>query len=142
MRGDVLTSDLAMHRGILGPMEVTAPVIRERARRLRRRLTRSEARLWNWLRDRKFSGFKFRRQHPVGRYVLDFYCRALKLAIEVDGSQHRIALVEYDSARTIELKTYGISVLRIPNELLIRDSAMVADCIVAAIERLGQGEHD
>src|SRR5216683_5986126 len=60
-----------------------------RARGMRRTPTRSEGRVWVWLRDRRFEGYKFRRQHSIGGYVLDFYCAALRLAIEVDGEHHR-----------------------------------------------------
>jgi very-short-patch-repair endonuclease len=56
-----------------------------RARYMRKNATQSEAIVWEWLRNRRFGRWKFRRQHPVGRYVLDFYCDALRLAIEVDG---------------------------------------------------------
>ena len=55
----------------------------DHARRMRRAPTRSEDRLWSWLRDRRFSGQKFRRQVPIGRYILDFYCPRLKLVIEI-----------------------------------------------------------
>jgi very-short-patch-repair endonuclease len=55
------------------------------ARELRRNQTDAEQLLWGLLRDRRFAGKKFRRQHPVGRYILDFYCHELKLAIELDG---------------------------------------------------------
>jgi very-short-patch-repair endonuclease len=66
----------------------TGPQLRQRAKEMRRAPTRSENRLWSWLRDRRFDGYKFRRQYPIGRYVLDFYCAELKLAIEVDGRHH------------------------------------------------------
>ena len=58
------------------------------ARRLRARETVSERVLWGALRDRGVGGYKFRRQHPVGIFVLDFYCEALRLAIEIDGPIH------------------------------------------------------
>lgn len=64
-----------------------SPRIVECARKLRRVMTAPEVRLWQWLRG-KPSGFKFRRQHPVGRFVLDFYCPAAQLVIEVDGEAH------------------------------------------------------
>jgi very-short-patch-repair endonuclease len=63
------------------------------ARRLRREMTHAEAKLWYLLRDRRFIGFKFVRQAPIGPYVADFLCRQAKLVIELDGSQH------VDSAR-------------------------------------------
>ena len=61
------------------------PNILKNARNLRKNLTDAEQLLWRLLRDRLFGNKKFRRQHPVGRYILDFYCHELKLAIEVDG---------------------------------------------------------
>ncbi|HEV8660460.1 MAG TPA: endonuclease domain-containing protein, partial [Thermoanaerobaculia bacterium] len=95
------------------------------------------ARLWSWLRNRRFGDYKFRRQHPIGNYVVDFYCRELKLVIELDGAKHYSADGnEYDTARTLVLQTYGICVIRISNELLIRDALTAAQCIEAAIERL------
>jgi len=97
--------------------------------------TRSEARLWTWLRRRRFSGHKFRRQHPLGRYVLDFYCAELKLALEIDGRHHETEWMgEYDDERTRFLRRRGIEVIRIANELLARDPELVAECIEAAIQ--------
>ncbi|MCL5994855.1 MAG: endonuclease domain-containing protein, partial [Chloroflexi bacterium] len=59
-----------------------------RSRALRQQQTDAEKHLWRLLRDRQFHGAKFRRQHPIGNYILDFYCHEAKLAIELDGSQH------------------------------------------------------
>ena len=104
---------------------------------MRREPTRSEDRLWNWLRDRRFTGFKFRRQHVIDRYIVDFYCAELKLVIEVDGKHHETAWMnEYDSERLNALRQLGIEVMRIPNELLIRDSQTAAQCIRTAVDRL------
>ncbi|HEV8659207.1 MAG TPA: DUF559 domain-containing protein, partial [Thermoanaerobaculia bacterium] len=55
---------------------------------MRKAPNRGEARLWSWLRNRRFGDYKFRRQHPIGNYVVDFYCRELKLVIELDGAKH------------------------------------------------------
>jgi very-short-patch-repair endonuclease len=99
-------------------MENTLPHIRRRARTMRKQMTGPEFRLWSWLRKRRFSGFKFRRQHPVGPYILDFYCSELKLALELDGAHHDTHdVTDYDDNRTLSLRTRGIEVLRIPNEL-------------------------
>jgi very-short-patch-repair endonuclease len=118
-------------------MEITTPHIRDRARGMRRVPTRGEARIWSWLRNRRFGDYKFRRQHPIGKHIVDFYCRELKLVIELDGAQHDSAdRNQYDTTRTLELQTYGICVVRISNELLIRDALTAAQCIEAAIERL------
>src|SRR5205823_6162758 len=104
----------------------------DHARRMRRAPTRSEDRLWSWLRDRRFSGQKFRRQVPIGRYILDFYCPRLKLVIEMDGQHHRASwMVDYEDERFLYLHTRGIRLVRIPNEVLIRDYRMAIECIEA-----------
>jgi len=109
--------------------------MRERAKQLRKASTVSEQRLWNWLRNRSFGGFKFRRQVPVGGYVIDFYCPALKLAIEIDGRQHEtVWLADYDGVRTRDLRSRGIEIVRITNEQLVRYSMTVEAIILAAIE--------
>src|ERR1700737_3433999 len=106
----------------------------DRARRMRRAPTRSEDRLWSWLRDRRLAGHKFRRQVPMGRYIVDFYCPRLKLAIEVDGQHHRASwMVDYEDKRFLYLQRHGIRVVRIPNELLIRDYRMAIEYIEAGI---------
>jgi len=80
---------------------------------------------------------KFRRQVPIGRYIVDFYCVELRLAIELDGSQHQAAwMVDYESERTGDLIRRGVRLLRIPNELLMRDSIMVGEQISAVIAEL------
>jgi very-short-patch-repair endonuclease len=88
----------------------------ETARRLRREMTPPEARLWAALRGNRL-GVKFRRQHPIGRYVLDFYCAELKLAVEVDGRGHdHPDVMRVDQARTAWLATQGIRVVRLAAE--------------------------
>ena len=117
-------------------MAHTSERIRRFARGMRHEPTRSEARIWNWLRARRFSEWKFRRQHPIGRYILDFYSAELKLAIELDGSHHSAEwMIDHESERTRELRSRGIEVVRIPNELLIRDPESVTEFIKAAIDR-------
>ena len=75
--------------------------------------TDAEVRLWHCLRDRRLDGLKFRRQHPVGRYIVDFYCPEAKLAIELDGGQHaEQAQAAYDDRRERFLGQRGIRVLR------------------------------
>ena len=90
------------------------------ARALRKRMTPAERRLWAVLRDGRLSGAKFRRQYPAGRFVLDFYCRAAMLAIEIDGEIHTHQS-EYDEARTAYLESYGIRVIRFRNEDVLHD---------------------
>jgi very-short-patch-repair endonuclease len=109
--------------------------IRENARAMRRAPTKSEIRLWAWLRNRKFNGFKFRRQYSVAGYILDFYCVELKLAIEADGKHHsRPDVFAYDDGRTCILNALGIEILRIPNEVLAFDPQLAVEMISIAIE--------
>lgn len=85
----------------------------ETARRLRRTMTAPEVTLWQWLRTRP-GGFKFRRQHPIGRYVADFYCPTVRLAIEVDGEAHgRGAAPQSDAQRDGWMEARGLRVMRV-----------------------------
>ena len=93
----------------------------ERARRLRRTLTPPEARLWRCLKGDKLGGLGFRKQHPIGPFILDFYCAAAKLAVEVDGAIHGTeAQIFHDRRRTAWLGGKGLRVIRI-RALDIRD---------------------
>src|SRR5579859_5004166 len=75
-------------RGRTGKHRTRTKQARELARHLRKKSTDSEKRLWRLLRDRRFAGFKFRRQYPCGEYYLDFYCTIAQLAVELDGGGH------------------------------------------------------
>jgi very-short-patch-repair endonuclease len=91
-------------------------------RELRHELTQAEKFLWAELRNRKLKGLKFRRQHPIDTFVLDFYCHERKLAIELDGSIHDGKLnKEYDEARTAMLGGLGIYTLRFRNDEVINN---------------------
>jgi very-short-patch-repair endonuclease len=86
------------------------------ARRLRRNQTEDEKELWRALRAGRFAGFKFRRQHPIGPYSLDFYCPAAKVSIELDGSQQGIPWqIQRDQSREEFLFAEGIEELRFWN---------------------------
>jgi very-short-patch-repair endonuclease len=87
----------------------------EKARELRKQMTNPEKILWNYLRKRQQRGMYFRRQHPYGIYILDFYCFEANLAIEVDGDIH-LYKKEYDNERTRYLESSGLKVLRIKNK--------------------------
>ncbi|MDO2058618.1 DUF559 domain-containing protein, partial [Escherichia coli] len=80
--------------------------IKSNARDLRSNLTLQERKLWRYLRSRRFGDFKFRRQHPVGSYILDFACCSARVVVELDGGQHDLA-VAYDSRLTIWLESQG-----------------------------------
>ncbi len=86
-----------------------------RAQELRKDLTASEKILWDVLRGGKFHGAKFRRQHPIGKYILDFYCAQSRLAIELDGSVHHGREKE-DTWREKIIGTHGIRFLRFSND--------------------------
>jgi very-short-patch-repair endonuclease len=99
--------------------------IRDRAKALRRAMTRPENTLWYLLR-RNSLGWHFRRQHPIGPYILDFYCAALKLCVEVDGPVH-LDQAERDARRTIWLSKEGITVIRFSaDEVETRPAAVIA----------------
>mgnify|MGYP001159320093 CR=1 FL=1 len=84
---------------------------------LRRSETEAEKLLWQELKNRKCEGLKFRRQHPFGRFVLDFYCHEKALAVEVDGGIHKKPdAKENDTRRTKELEDMGLRVIRFTNE--------------------------
>ena len=90
------------------------PEIRQRSRELRQPQTKTEARLWSILRSRNLATYKFRRQHPIGHFIVDFYCASARLVIEIDGDTHA-SQPEYDAARTEWLNTQGYTVIRFQN---------------------------
>ena len=91
-------------------------------RELRQELTPAEKFLWTELRNRKLDGLKFRRQHPIDKFVLDFYCHEKKLAIEVDGSIHDLKVTtDYDQARTAMLGGLGIYTRRFRNDEVVNN---------------------
>ena len=95
---------------------------RARARRLRKEMSLPEGLLWRALRAHRLEGLHFRRQHPVGPYVLDFYCDAAHLAVEVDGAMHYLeGRPERDAARDAWLLQRGIRTLRLPARLVLKD---------------------
>ncbi len=98
------------------------PMLKERRRQLRRNQTDAERAFWARVRNRQFLGMRFFRQYSVGPYILDFYCPALKLAIELDGGQHnQTEAREYDAARSEFLHAHGIEVIRFWNDEILRE---------------------
>jgi len=90
------------------------------ARKLRTRMTPAEIILWSALKKRQLGGFKFRRQHAISRYVLDFYCHELKLGVELDGEYHLEKTQQlYDVDRTENLALYNIEIIRFENKKVI-----------------------
>lgn len=89
------------------------------ARHLRRNATDAERLLWSRLRRRQLSGYKFRRQVPIGPYTVDFVCLERSLVIELDGSQHADRRVGHDRARDDDIERRGFSVLRFWNDEIV-----------------------
>ena len=105
------------------------------ARQLRRQLTAQERLLWRLLRDRRFAAHKFRRQHPVGPFILDFACCQAKLAVELDGGQHAEHRA-YDARRTAWLQAHGWTVLRFWNNERLNNQEGVLLTLLAELEHL------
>ena len=100
-------------------------------RRLRRDSTPAERRLWERLRDRRLEA-KFRRQHPVGRYVVDFACVEARLVVELEGGVHRLREAE-DAARRVAIRAQGWRVLVVSNEAVFFDLPRVLEDIRSAL---------
>jgi very-short-patch-repair endonuclease len=105
------------------------------ARTLRKRDTWAVKALWSWLRDRRFSSYKFRRQHPFGPHILDFFCIAARLDIELDGFRHGYPMQRrLDAERDAWLEARGVKVLRFWNSHLRREKQEIRDAIWRALQ--------
>jgi very-short-patch-repair endonuclease len=110
--------------------------LRDRAKRLRGDMTEAERIVWYELRAHRLHGASFRRQTPIGPYVVDFVCHAAKLIIEVDGGQHfEPGHLAYDAWRGAYLAARGYRVLRFSNLDVMDNKAGVLETIAAALER-------
>ena len=107
---------------IPSPYFNAAPITVERAQKLRQRTTPAEEKLWTYLRNRKFKGLKFRRQHPIDRFIVDYICIEKQLVVEVDGAIHNTPeQKKYDKKRTVVLEEYGLTVIRFTNKEILND---------------------
>jgi len=106
----------------------------KRARELRTDSTDSERRLWQKLKRRQIAGVKFRRQQPIGPYIVDFVCLERRLVIEVDGGQHSERLDE-DTKRSQWLEAQGFRVLRFWNNDVLANTDVVAQAVFDAVEK-------
>jgi len=120
--------------------------VQQRARELRRKMTCTEQLLWERLRDRQLGGFKFRRQHPLGPFITDFYCAEKRLAVEFDGNIHDLQR-EQDEQRTHQFEEFNYRLIRFRNEEVENDLASVLQTILKAcqspsprIGRVARGE--
>jgi lipoate-protein ligase B/very-short-patch-repair endonuclease len=122
------------HHRIL-PAKSLPEDLKRLARTMRTNDTDAEDRIWYFLRNRQLNGVKFRRQHPIGRYILDFYADEVKLAVELDGGQHADR-IEHDDERTRWLNARGIEVLRVWNSEVFTNLEGVLDTIFFRIDAM------
>jgi cyclase len=117
-------------------------IIFKRAEQLRDRMTEAECLLWEELRNKKFP-VKFRRQHPLGKYIADFYCHKLKLVIELDGNIHlKPEVKSYDQMREIEIKSLGLTVIRFKNDEVIYNMEVVLSKIRKLVDGFVSNQKD
>jgi very-short-patch-repair endonuclease len=109
------------------------PRMRQRARTLRTRMTDAERKLWFALRDRRFSGFKFRRQVPINRFIADFICFEARLVVEVDGGQHADSV--RDQQRDRWFAANGFRVVRFWNNEVLSNLEGVLTVLLAKLEQ-------
>jgi len=117
----------------------TTEGIRHVATEMRREMTPAEAMLWSAIRNKQLEGLRFRSQHPLGRFVFDFYCPSYRLVVEVYGGIHDLQ-PEYDSARTEHLTLNGYHVVTCTNDEVFNDLPGVLVRISDAARRLGETE--
>ena len=108
---------------------------KEKARELRSQMTNAESLLWQQLKGRRFQGFKFRRQRPLGPYILDFICFEAGLVIEIDGGQHNEQQA-HDQARTALIETQGLTVIRFWNHEVLNETPAVLEKIWQTLQAL------
>jgi very-short-patch-repair endonuclease len=119
-----------LHKGATGKLY-------EYGRNLRKESTLPEDILWQRLRNRQLNGMKFRRQHPLDKFIADFYCHEKKIVIEIDGSIHDNAdSKEYDKGRTYELNELQITVVRFSNEEVLNNIDAVLKKVLEITESL------
>ncbi len=116
------------------PHQKVPDINRNNAKQMRRQPTEEEDILWQAIRGRKLEKLKFKRQVPIGNFIVDFVCMEENLIVEVDGFQH--AESNYDNKRDDELAERGFTILRFWNDEVRNDLVMVCDTILAATKRL------
>ncbi|HXL57585.1 MAG TPA: endonuclease domain-containing protein [Chitinophagaceae bacterium] len=111
--------------------------IYEYAKALRLNETEAEQLLWQQLRNKKLNGLKFRRQHPLDKWIADFYCHEKKLVIELDGTVHdNFEAKEKDKGRTYELEQLGITTIRFKNDAVLNEMKKVLETISDIAKKL------
>ena len=113
----------------------------QKRRILWQRTPAPESELWSLIRNRKISGQKFKRQFSIGRYVLDFYCPAIRLAIEIDGEYHQSNdMKDYDLDRQQSIESLGIKFLRFSNKEILQYPLLTKERVTKEIQSLLSGE--
>ncbi len=107
-------------------MESNRPELKKKRKHLRNHSTPAEIELWKYLKRKQISLLKFRRQHSVGHYILDFYCSEIKLGIELDGECH-IYTEAYDTKRENYIKSKGINILRYENSMVFEHPEVILE---------------
>lgn len=110
--------------------------LKDRRRTLRTNQTEAERKIWTILRNKQVLGCRFLRQYSVGRYIIDFYCPSLRVAIEIDGGQHNATNIKYDMNRTDYLTKQNISVIRYWNNEVLNNLEGVYSDLVQKIKPL------
>ncbi|HTB30800.1 MAG TPA: endonuclease domain-containing protein [Bacteroidia bacterium] len=112
-----------------------SPEMLKRAERLREEMTETELLLWERLRKNKNGSYRFRAQHPIGKFIADFYCHEVLLVIEIDGGIHQNEIVaERDEGRELEITNLGIKVIRFTNDEILNDLEKVATTISRVLD--------
>lgn len=111
------------------------PALHQRAKAMRQGMSEAEAKLWQHLRAGRLNGHKFRRQQPMGNYIVDFMCVTPKLIVEADGGQHT-ERAAYDHARTAYLNSLGFTVLRFWNHEILQQTNDVLAEILRVLQKL------
>jgi very-short-patch-repair endonuclease len=92
------------------------------AEKLRKNMTAAEVKLWKSLSNKQLNGFRFKNQHPISKFVVDFYCHKAKLVIELDGAVHNEKeQADYDIGRTYEIESFGLTIIRFTNHQIEND---------------------
>ena len=112
--------------------------LKTKARNLRVNQTDAEKKLWQYLRNRNLQGYKFRRQYPIGQYIVDFVCCENHLIIELDGSQH-MDMEYYDKKRTLFLETKKYFVIRFWNNDVLNNCSGVLETLTLALSQRERG---
>jgi len=109
------------------------------ASKLRKRMTLSEILLWNNIKNKKLLGYDFDRQKPIGKYIVDFYCKDLKLAIEIDGNSHSGEdKCIYDAKRETDIRNLNIDVIRFDDLEVKKNMSGVLEALVFHINKINQ----